>query len=103
MRSIAAIIVSAALLGSCGNFLNAGGAAAARWAALDQARANKLSDGSDAEKICKTMPVTGSTMPKRVCSTQAEWEAVQQQQREASERFNADVRNNSTNVGGGAS
>lgn len=98
MRYIAIAAGSLVLLGGCSNFLNPGGAAAARWAALDKSRAAKLAGDTNAEKICKTMPVTGSNMPKKICSTQAEWELVEREQRDASEKFQSDLRNNSGNV-----
>lgn len=96
-------VLSVALIGSLSvsgcTFLNPGGHAAARWAALDKARAAKVAGVTDADKVCKVMPVTGSTMPKKICSTQAEWDFAEREQREASEKFNADLRNNSGNVG----
>lgn len=100
---IAAGLAGPLLLSGCSNFLNPGGAAAARWAAVEQARAAKVAGVSNADKVCKVMPVTGSTMPKKICSTQAEWEVVERQQREASEQFNSDLRNNSGNVGSSGS
>lgn len=99
--TLAIALASAVSLSAC-SFLNPGGAAAARWAALDKARAAKSAGATDADKICKVMPVTGSTLPKKVCSTQAEWDTVEREQREASDKFNSDLRNNSGNVGDSA-
>ncbi len=96
---IAIALAGPLVLSGCSNFLNPGGAAAARWAEVEKTRAAKVAGLTDADKVCKVMPVTGSTMPKKVCSTQAEWETIERQQREASEKFNADIRNNSGNVG----
>lgn len=98
MRYLALAAGCLVLSAGCSNFLNPGGAAAARWAALEKSRAANVAGVSDAEKICKVMPVTGSNMPKKVCSTQAEWDTAQKEQREAAEQFNADLRNNSGNV-----
>ena len=34
------------------------------------------------KKICKDEPGTGSILPKRVCRTKAEWQAITRQSRE---------------------
>ena len=47
--------------------------------------------GSD-KKICKKMPVMGSIAPKRVCSTQAEWDDFARQGREGVENLQRDGR-----------
>jgi hypothetical protein len=39
------------------------------------------------KKVCRSMPVTGSLAPKRVCSTQAEWTAFDKNAKENSDRF----------------
>jgi len=95
---IAIALAAPLLLSGCSNFLNPGGAAAARWTALEKTRAARVAGLTDADRICKVMPVTGSNMPKKICSTQAEWETAERQQRDAAEQFNADLRNNSGNV-----
>ena len=38
-------------------------------------------------KICKSMPVTGSISAKRVCSTQAEWDAFDKKAKEGADKF----------------
>lgn len=103
MRYLALAVGSLVLLAGCSNFMTPGGAAAARWAALEKTRAAKVAGLTDADRICKVMPVTGSNMPKKVCSTQAEWETVERQQRESAEQFNADLRNNAGNISPGGS
>lgn len=100
IAALAVALVGSLSISAC-TFLNPGGHAAARWAALEKAREAKLAGVTDADKICKVMPVTGSTMPKKICSTQAEWDVAEKEQREASEKFNSDLRNNSGNVGAG--
>ena len=42
------------------------------------------------KKICKRMPVTGSMNSKRVCSTQAEWDAFDKTAKEGSDKFDAE-------------
>ena len=42
---------------------------------------------SPEKKICKSMPVTGSMNPKRVCSTQAEWDAFDKTAKEVSDKY----------------
>jgi hypothetical protein len=39
------------------------------------------------KKICKSMPITGSVSSKRVCSTQAEWDAFNKKAQEGSDKF----------------
>ena len=101
MRYLAVAMGGIVLLAGCSNFLTPGGAAAARWSALEKSRAEKVAGLTDADRICKVMPVTGSNMPKKVCSTQAEWDTIEKQQRDAAERFNADLRNNAGNISPG--
>ena len=36
---------------------------------------------SKAKRVCKSEPVVGSRFAKKVCHTQAEWEAIQQNDR----------------------
>jgi hypothetical protein len=60
--------------------------AAAQPAAAKPAAQPVAATNAD-KKICRTMPVTGSLAPKRVCSTQAEWDAFDKQARETSDRF----------------
>lgn len=98
--SIAVVLAGAVSASGCG-ILNASGSAATRWAAIERARAEKAnpSMGADAARICKTMPVTGSTLPKRVCSTQAEWDAADAQNRAAAEDFNREMRSGNPEPG----
>ena len=102
MRAIKLTIMLAGAVSASGcGILNASGSAATRWAAIDRARAEKAnpSMSADAAKICKTMPVTGSTLPKRVCSTQAEWDAADAQNRAAAEDFNREMRSGNAEPG----
>lgn len=96
--AIGVALVGSISLSAC-TFLNPGGAAAARWAALERSREAKLAGVTNADRVCKVMPVTGSTMPKKICSTQAEWDVAEKEQRDAAEKFNSELRNNTGNVG----
>jgi hypothetical protein len=42
------------------------------------------------KKTCKNMPVMGSNFTKKVCATQAEWEAFARQGQEGVDQFEAD-------------
>jgi hypothetical protein len=85
------------MLGGCANFLVASGPAADRWAALEKARAAKqYAAASGQGQICKTMPVMGSNMPQKVCSTQEEWDEFDRQTRESVEAFDKDRRQGTT-------
>lgn len=92
MRHIA-IAMSGAMSGvialsGCTGLLTPSGSAAARWERLEQARAEKAA-GIDSSKVCKNMTVMGSNFPQRVCSTQAEWDAFDKEQRQSADDFDA--------------
>lgn len=74
MRYLAVVTAAVAMLSGCSSLMTPGGAAAKRWAALEETRAAKAA-GADAGQVCKTMKVMGSNFPQKVCSTQAEWDA----------------------------
>ena len=40
-----------------------------------------------AKKVCKSEPVVGSRFVKKICHTQAEWLAIQQNDRVATEQY----------------
>ena len=48
------------------------------------------------KKICKSMPVMGSNFPKRVCSTQAEWDKFKEDTYKSVEDFDRDRRSGNT-------
>jgi hypothetical protein len=89
MRQIvlAAALAGLASLGAC-NFLTPSGGAAARWAAIENARAARANPTANADKICKSMTPTGSIMPQRICSTQAEWDAFDRESSKTVDAFN---------------
>lgn len=76
---------------ACG-FMNAGGSAASRWARLEEARLAKANPSPDGAQICRTMRATGTNVPQRVCSTQAEWDATDAQNRADAENFSREMR-----------
>lgn len=96
MRLLVVAVAGVALLGGCASLMTPSGAAAQRWAALDRARAAKAAGATDAQKICKNLPVMGSNFPKKVCSTQEEWDAFNAQEREKVDQFDADRRAGAT-------
>ncbi len=51
------------------------------------------------KKICRSMPVMGSNFPKRVCSTQAEWEAFDERSRESVDAYDKDRKAGNTQGG----
>lgn len=88
---LAAMLAATLSLGAC-SFLNPGGSAAARWANLEKARAAKANPAPAGSQVCRSIKPTGSNVPQRVCSTQAEWDVVDAQARENAEEFSDDVR-----------
>jgi hypothetical protein len=60
------------------------------------ARPAQLASTDGEQKICKNVPVTGSNMPRRVCSTRAEWDAYAKKGREGVEQFDNDMRSQTT-------
>jgi len=95
MRYIVVAIAGVFTLSACASLLTPSGSAAARWERLEQARAQKAA-GADPNKICKTLSVMGSNFPQRVCSTQAEWDAFNEQQRQTADEFDTGRRSGST-------
>lgn len=83
-------------LSACSTLLTPSGSAAARWAALEKSRAEAASAQAGERKICKNMPVMGSHFPEKVCSTQAEWDALDEQTRQSAEQFDSDRRSGRT-------
>jgi hypothetical protein len=89
--AIAATLAGALSLGAC-SFLNPSGSAATRWANLEKSRAAKADPAASGQQVCRSIKPTGSNVPQRVCSTQAEWEAVDAQALENAEDFSRDIR-----------
>lgn len=87
MRSVVMAAVGLAVLGGCAGLLKPSGSAATRWAALEKSRAEKANASLAGEQICKNMPVMGSNFPKKVCSTQAEWDEFDAQMRQSANDF----------------
>lgn len=97
MRTAAIAIVGVVMMGGCANFLVPSGSAADRWATLEKARAAKQhAAASDEGQICKNMPVMGSNMPRKVCSTQEEWDKFERQTRESVEAYDRDRKQGNT-------
>jgi hypothetical protein len=94
---LASSLAGFVLLGGC-YFMTPGGSAAARWAALDSARAAKANPTAG-EKICKSMTPTGSIMPQKICSTQQEWDAFEAETAKTADKFNEYRRSGSTEPG----
>lgn len=54
-----------------------------------------------AKKVCKSEPVVGSRFAKKICHTPAEWQAIQQRDRLATEQYQRDpCRAGAASVGG---
>jgi len=87
-----ALVLAGALSASACSFLNPSGSAASRWANLEKTRAMKADPQLAAKQVCKSMKITGSNLPTRVCSTQAEWDAREELERQAAEDFNTRMR-----------
>jgi hypothetical protein len=83
MRILSGIAVGAALLTAC-----ATEPAPATTNATEQAaKPIALADASSDKKICRRMPVMGSNMAKKVCSTAEEWAAFDSKGRRDVEEF----------------
>lgn len=95
----AAALAAALALGACGGFMTAGGAAAKRWAALEKARIAKANADPNDPQVCRTTTVTGSVVPQRICSTQAEWDATDAMARADAEAFNREMRSGNAEPG----
>jgi hypothetical protein len=56
---------------------------------------------SKSKKVCKSEPIVGSRFVKKICHTQAEWLAIQQQHRVTTEQYQRDpCRGGAASVGG---
>jgi hypothetical protein len=56
---------------------------------------------SKERKVCKSEPVVGSRFAKKICHTQAEWLAIQQQNRVTTEEYQrSPCRSGAASVGG---
>ena len=77
MRVFAGILFAAGILGAC--------ATSAEQGSTEVAAAE-----NGEKKICKSMPVMGSNFPKRVCSTQAEWDKFNEETYKSVEDFDRD-------------
>lgn len=83
MRIFAGVVFAAGILGAC--------ATSAEQGSTELAAAD-----SGEKKICKSMPVMGSNFPKRVCSTQAEWDRFNEETYKSVEDFDRDRRSGNT-------
>ena len=100
MRTVTlAVALTGALTTSACSFMNPSGSAATRWDNIDKARAMKANPELAAAQICRSIKVTGSNLPTRVCSTQAEWDAQEELDRQASEEMNSRMRDGSRTPG----
>ncbi len=95
MRLVAIAIFGVVMLGGCAGLLTPSGTAATRWAALEKSRAAKAT-GVQEEKTCRTMSVMGSNFPQKVCSTKAEWQQFDEQQRAAADEIDRQRRTGNT-------
>lgn len=86
----AALVPAMLMLTACGHFMEASPHHESYVAQLKQQAAASKDPG----KICKSMKVTGSNMPQRVCSTADEWAAYDKANRAAAEVFDEDRRAN---------
>jgi hypothetical protein len=77
MRVVVGALLAAGLVGACDT--------SAEQGATEVAAAE-----SGDKKICKSMPVMGSNFPKRVCSTQAEWDKFNDETYKSVEDFDRD-------------
>ena len=91
------VVFAAALAGvvslSACSFLTPSGSAAARWERLEAAREAKANPPTEVaaatgKKICKSITPIGSVMPKRVCSTESEWEQFADETGKTADGFN---------------
>jgi hypothetical protein len=89
---LAAMVAGCASLAAC-SFMEPSAGPAARWAAIEKARKAKANPNpqvasAEGEMICKTMTPTGTIMPKKVCSTEAEWDAFDAETAKTADKFN---------------
>lgn len=82
MRLLFVSLAGIATISGCASLLTPSGSAATRWANLEKSRAAKAA-GAESNQICKTLNVTGSNFPQKVCSTQDEWDQFNAEQRQA--------------------
>jgi hypothetical protein len=95
MRHLAIALSGIVALSGC-TLLMPSGSAATRWAALEKSRAAKATGNGPDTRICKTMAVMGSNFPQKVCSTQAEWDAFDDETRASVDEFTAGRRSGNT-------
>jgi hypothetical protein len=90
MRLVVVVAAVAGLVSLAGcNFLNASGSAAARRERLEAARAARANpQTADAKKVCKSITPIGSIMPQKVCSTEEEWAAFDDETGKTADSFN---------------
>jgi hypothetical protein len=90
LRYLVAAAIAVTTLGGCSNLMTPSGSAATRWAALEKSRAALANPGSGERMICKDMTVMGSNFPKKVCSTQAEWDTFNTKAHESVDAYDKD-------------
>jgi hypothetical protein len=98
MRFATSLAVMLMFGGGCAHFLEPSSHHESYLAQQKQIAAASRDGGSD--KICKRLAVTGSNMPKRICSTAAEWAAYEKQKREEADQFNQDLKNGGSPTAG---
>jgi hypothetical protein len=99
MRHVAVALAGVLALSACSTLLTPSGSAATRWAKLEKSRAEAAKGPTGERKICKTMTTMGSNFPQKVCSTQAEWDAFDEQTRQSADEFDAGRRAGNTDSG----
>ena len=99
MRHVAVALAGVVALSACSTLLTPSGSAATRWAKLEKSRAEAAKGPTGERKICKTMMTMGSNFPQKVCSTQAEWDAFDEQTRQSADEFDAGRRAGKTDSG----
>lgn len=58
-------------------------------------REARLASGGEG-MVCQSVEITGTRFPKRVCRTQAEWDLENSQDRQASDEYGRQTRENSS-------
>lgn len=95
MSRVAIALAGLVAVSGC-TLITPSGSAATRWAALEKSRAAKAAGGGADARICKTMSVMGSNFPQKVCSTQAEWDAFDEETRASADEFTTGRRSGNT-------
>jgi len=96
MRHVVVALVGVMALSGCTTLLTPSGSAAARWDRLEKSRAEAAKGPAGERKVCKSMMTMGSNFPQKVCSTQAEWDAFDEQARQSADEFDAGRRAGNT-------